>query len=115
MRISRRSSEIVIIVSLSSAVLSAFAVDPFSTDADVTGPATTDNWGVPTSFGRKGSPAVVNPPVRAPEQDVFSLDGEWEILTDEKSIPYGAKPWQLDAKGGLNTRLNGEETWRKFR
>ncbi len=76
--------------------------------------ATHDNWGVPTSFGRQGSPAVVNAPVRAPEQDVFSLNGEWEILTDEKSIPYGAKPWALDSKGGLPTRLKDDEAWRKF-
>ena len=95
-------------------LLAATAVDPLSSDVNLCGRAERDNWGVPTMFGRKGSAAVVHPPVRAPEADVFSLNGPWTLLTDEKSIPYGAKPWQLDAAGGLPTRLRDEAAWQKF-
>lgn len=79
-------------MSLAAAAM-ASVVDPLSSERDLVGRAERDNWGVPTSFGRKGSAAVVNPPVRAPENVVFSLNGEWEILTDERSIPWGSKPF----------------------
>ena len=88
--------------------------DPLSSEAELTGPAERDNWGVPSQFGRKGSPAVVNPPVSAPERSVVSLNGEWEIVTDERSVPYGARPWATIAKGGLYSHLRSEKDWKDY-
>ena len=54
-----------------------------------------DTWG-----GRKALPAVVNPAVRSPLQDVVSLRGEWEFVTQgvaPSRHPYWrafySKPW----------------------
>lgn len=61
-----------------------------------------DGWlaGVDTWGGRKALPAVVNPAVRGPLQDVLSLGGEWEFVTKgvapSRHSSWGAfyaKPW----------------------
>lgn len=92
----------------------ASSVDPLSSDIDLCGRAERDNWGAPTCFGRKGSPAVVNVPVTNAHQTVFSLNGEWEFLGDDQTILYGGKPWQLPAKGGLPTRLDTDAHWQEM-
>ena len=100
----------------------ADVAEPFigslSSERELTGRAERDNWGVPTMFGRKGSLAVVNPPVRAPECDVMSLNGDWEILADERSIPFGAKPFNQDGVPGdpgfCKTLLDSDDGWRRF-
>ena len=61
-----------------------------------------DEWlkGLDTWGGRKALPAVVNPAVRSPLQDVVSLRGEWEFVTQgvaPSRHPYWrafySKPW----------------------
>lgn len=98
--------------------MGAFAEVESQRELELTGRAERDNWGVPTSFGMKGSPTVVNPPVRAPENEIFSLNGEWEILTDERSIPWGAKPFAQDGAPGdpgcCRTFLGSEDDWQRF-
>lgn len=101
-------------------LLSALAAVGFAaaSETELSGRAERDSWGVPTSFGMKGSPAVVNPPVRAPENEVFSLNGEWEILADERSIPWGSKPFAQDGLPGdpgcCGTFLRTESDWQRF-
>ncbi len=98
--------------------MGAFAEAEAQRETELIGRAERDNWGVPTSFGMKGSPTVVNPPVRAPENEIFSLNGEWEILTDERSIPWGSKPFAQDGVPGdpgcCRTFLGSEADWQRF-
>ena len=67
-------------------------------------PAAEDDggWvdGVDTWGGRKALPALVNPVVRSPLQDVLSLRGEWEFVTQGVAPSrhpgwraFYAKPW----------------------
>ena len=107
-----------LVAGLVPALLAFAAVDPLASEVDLVGRAERDNWGVPTMFGRKGSATVVDPPVSAPERAVFSLNGDWEILADERSIPFGAKPFNIDGVPGdpgyCATFLDSEERWRRF-
>ena len=76
-----------LIALLAAAAVAAPAGEPWLSGADT--------WG-----GRKALPAVVNPALRSPLQDVVSLRGEWEFVT-QATAPlrhpdwraFYAKPW----------------------
>ncbi len=78
-----------------AAVIGGWAACAAAAAAETAWLSGVDTWG-----GRKAWPAVVNPAVRSPHQDVVSLRGEWEFVTQGVAPSrhpewraFYARPW----------------------